>query len=80
VENAVRGKYDNTDEELIQAIDDVHRQVGATQRQMFRLIVEVDRRGAWRDCGARDLAHWLGMRYGHLGLEGPPEDRRGPRP
>ena len=64
MKNAMRGKYDNTDGELIQAIDDVHRQVGAAQRQMFRLIAEVDRREAWRGCGARDLARWLSMRYG----------------
>ena len=28
------------------------------------MIAEIDRRGAWRDSGARDFAHWLSIRYG----------------
>jgi hypothetical protein len=31
---------------------------------MLALIVEADRRDRWRDSGARDMAHWLSMRYG----------------
>jgi hypothetical protein len=31
---------------------------------LFSLIVEIDRRQLWRDSGARDMAHWLSMRYG----------------
>ena len=27
------------------------------------LIVEADRLELWRDWGARDMAHWLAMRY-----------------
>jgi hypothetical protein len=30
----------------------------------FRFIVEADRRQLWEDSGAKDLAHWLSIRYG----------------
>ena len=53
-----------SDEELIQGMDGFHRLQSYAQRELFRLIVEVDRRGAWRDSGARDMAQWLWMRYG----------------
>ena len=48
----------------IQGLDAVHAEVSKAQRRLFKLIVEVDRSEAWRDAGARDLAHWLSMRYG----------------
>jgi hypothetical protein len=31
---------------------------------LLGVIAEVDRRRAWQDSGARDLAHWLSIRYG----------------
>ena len=31
---------------------------------MFEAIARGDRRELWRDWGARDMAHWLSMRYG----------------
>jgi hypothetical protein len=49
---------------LIAAVDGLHAQTCRAQRQLLSLIVEVDRREAWRDSGARDTAHWLGIRYG----------------
>src|SRR5437016_6086821 len=45
-------------------MDAQHRVISAAQRRLFRLIAEVDRREAWREDGARDMAHWLWMRYG----------------
>ncbi|HEY3209572.1 MAG TPA: DUF222 domain-containing protein [Actinomycetota bacterium] len=51
-------------EELIEGMDALHSHACAAQRELFRLIVEADRYEAWRDSGARDLAHWLCMRYG----------------
>jgi len=51
-------------EDLIEAADAVHSRIGAARRQLFSLILEIDLTGAWEDSGARDLAHWLGMRYG----------------
>ena len=31
---------------------------------MLHLIADADRAEIWRDCGARDTAHWLTIRYG----------------
>jgi hypothetical protein len=51
-------------DDLVSAIDAAHARVALAQRELFGLIAEVDRLEAWRDSGARDLAHWLAMRYG----------------
>jgi Domain of unknown function (DUF222)/HNH endonuclease len=51
-------------EELIEEADAAHRDASHAQRRLFALILEIDLTGAWRDSGARDLAHWVGMRYG----------------
>jgi uncharacterized protein DUF222/HNH endonuclease len=51
-------------EELVRAMDAENAGVCAGQRELFRLIAEADLREAWRDDGARDMAHWLWMRYG----------------
>ena len=59
-----RRLHDQSDEELIDAIDESHREVARLQRQLLRLIAEVDRRELWRGTGARDTAHWLAMRHG----------------
>jgi hypothetical protein len=52
------------DEGPIVALDGVHARISHSQREFLSLIVEVDRSEAWRGSGARDLAHWLSMRYG----------------
>ena len=49
---------------VIDEIDACHEQISRARRRLFELIAEVDRREAWRDAGARDVAHWLWMRYG----------------
>jgi hypothetical protein len=54
----------NTDTDLIRRADAVHGEICAKQRELFGLILEIDRLEGWRDCGARDMAHWLSMRYG----------------
>lgn len=51
-------------EELIRRTDAANARVGTAQLELLRLIADVDRCGAWEDDGARDVAHWLGMRYG----------------
>ena len=51
-------------EELIARADAAHARAGAAQLDLLRLIADVDRCGAWEDDGARDVAHWIGMRYG----------------
>ena len=53
-----------SDQELIQAVDVLHQQACSAQRELFAVIVRVDRQQAWRDSGARDMAHWLRMRLG----------------
>lgn len=54
-------------EKMISELDRAHADVGAAERRLLALIVEVDRHEAWRGDGARDLAHWLAMRYGISG-------------
>ena len=49
---------------LVRAVDAANAEVGAAQRRLLSLIVDVDLHEAWRDDGARDTAHWLAMRYG----------------
>jgi Domain of unknown function (DUF222) len=57
--------YDEHDDgEVVDALDASHRQISESQRELFRLIAETDRRQLWRGSGAHDMAHWLGMRYG----------------
>jgi hypothetical protein len=51
-------------DELIRGMDALNARVCASHRQLLALIAEADRRELWPDSGARDLAHWLGMRYG----------------
>ena len=51
-------------EDPIREVDAAHAQVGAAERGLLGAIRRIDRLEAWRDDGARDLAHWLWMRYG----------------
>jgi hypothetical protein len=60
----VHTQDDRRNNQLIEGIDALHRSVSRSQRQMFKLIAEVDRRESWRGSGARDMAHWLSMRQG----------------
>jgi len=53
-----------TEEDLVAELDSSHREACAAQRRMLALVAEADRRRSWQDLGARDLAHWLSMRYG----------------
>jgi hypothetical protein len=52
------------DRSLIAAMDEAHAYLGRAQRGLLALIVQADRCELWRNDGARDLAHWLSMRYG----------------
>ena len=42
----------------------MHARACGAQRELFQLIAQIDRLELWRDRGARDMAHWLWMRYG----------------
>jgi hypothetical protein len=55
---------DLDDDGLIRVADALNRHIAAAQVALLGVIAEVDRRGAWRESGARDLAHWLSIRYG----------------
>jgi hypothetical protein len=60
----VHDRDEQTDDELIEGIDACHARVCDAQRAMFEAIAQADRPELWRDWGARDMAHWLSMRYG----------------
>jgi hypothetical protein len=45
-------------------LDRANARVGSAHRELLRGIHAVAHAAAWRDEGARDLPHWLSMRYG----------------
>jgi hypothetical protein len=49
---------------LVESADAAHALISYTQRHLFSLVAEIDRRNLWGSDGARDMAHWLRMRYG----------------
>ena len=53
--------------ELFARADRAHRAIGRAQLELLRAISEVDRAEAWVVEGARDIAHWVWMRYGISG-------------
>jgi hypothetical protein len=56
--------FDGDASELVAALDRANATVAEAQRGLLHLLREADDRELWRDDGARDLAHWLSMRYG----------------
>jgi hypothetical protein len=44
--------------------DAAHIDMSRAQLRLLRAIRDVERCGAWRGDGARDLPHWVSMRYG----------------
>jgi len=52
------------DDEIIRSIDALNARACSTQRELFGLIAEGDRREVWRNGGAANMAHWVCMRYG----------------
>ena len=51
-------------DELLGRADAAWAIAGRAQLELLTMIREVGRREAWHDDGARDLAHWVSMRYG----------------
>ena len=51
-------------DEVFQAMDGAHARCGAALVDMLGSIAETDARELWADSGARDTAHFLGIRYG----------------
>ncbi len=60
-------RTDRSDGELIVGVDRLHEQMCSALCEIFAGIAELDRRQCWRDSGARDMAHWVSMRYGISG-------------
>jgi hypothetical protein len=60
----VQVMVDRTNDDVIQGLDALHARISSSQLSMFELITEADRQEAWQESGARDLAHFLSMRYG----------------
>lgn len=51
-------------EAVAMELDAAHASVGRAQLMFLQLVAAADRFETWRNSGARDTAHWLGMRYG----------------
>ena len=51
-------------EALTERADAWHRAISHGQQELFRILAEMDREELWAEWGARDMAHWLWMRYG----------------
>ncbi len=51
-------------QELIHGMDAVHSRICAQQDELFGLIAQADRAELWRGTRAKDMAHWLSLRYG----------------
>ena len=49
---------------VVSALDAAHARVGAAQRRMLALLARADGAEAWVDQGARDMAHFVSIRYG----------------
>ena len=50
--------------EAVRRFDRLSRLNSKIQRQMLRVIVEVDTGDLWDDGSAQDICHWVGMRLG----------------
>lgn len=51
-------------EDLVATADTANACMGAASLDLLRLVATIDQTGAWQDDGARDVAHWVSMRYG----------------
>jgi hypothetical protein len=60
----VHVRDDRSDAEFAARADALHSRISGAQRDLLRLIAEGDRRELWRNSGARDMAHWISIRYG----------------
>jgi hypothetical protein len=53
-----------SDERLVEGMDGMHALACSALRRLFGFVAEADRAEVWRSYGARDMAHWLWMRFG----------------
>jgi hypothetical protein len=52
------------EQDLIAELDMTHQQVCASERRFLFLLIRAETEHVWRNEGARDLAHWVSIRYG----------------
>ena len=55
--------HDNADA-LVGELDERHHRLASCERDLLRLLAEIDAHHVWKDTGARDMASWLSIRYG----------------
>jgi hypothetical protein len=60
----VHEKYEQSSKALFRGMDALHQQISGARHELLEMIAAADVCAAWRDAGARDMAHWLSMRYG----------------
>lgn len=60
----VRMRIEPNITDVVRDLDALHARASAVQQDLLRGVARVDRCEAWKDSGARDMAHWLAMRYG----------------
>ncbi|HSL10292.1 MAG TPA: DUF222 domain-containing protein, partial [Actinomycetota bacterium] len=59
--------FDGDIRPLVAALDAANERVARAQRELLRLVSDAAALEVWREDGARDLGHWLSMRYGISG-------------
>src|SRR5437870_7207142 len=57
-------QVESCSEAFVSAMDAEHAAVCEAQGRFLSLIAEADGLEVWRGSGARDMAHWVAMRYG----------------
>jgi hypothetical protein len=60
----VHMRNERTGSDVVADLDALHARASHANRELLHGIALADRAEAWRDSGARDMAHWLAMRYG----------------
>jgi hypothetical protein len=60
----VRMRNEPNSIDVVRDLDALHARVSLDQHHLLRGVARADRAEAWLDFGARDMAHWLAMRYG----------------
>jgi hypothetical protein len=56
--------FDPASDPIVRELDAANAEVARGHRRLLRAIAEAADLQIWRADGARDLAHWLSMRYG----------------
>jgi hypothetical protein len=60
----VRMRNEPNSTDVVHDLDALHARVSLAERDLLRGVASADRAEVWRDSGARDMSHFLAMRYG----------------